>query len=278
VFALDADVENTGGSTADFPGIFTCTVTGPVAANAGTLEVIDTVIGGWLAVTNTEDAVRGRVKDSPQTARRRRVDQLALRGGATLRAIRADLLDVDTHPELDGIESVVVLENNTDETDSQGLPPHSFEVVIDDGIIPSVDDDDIAQVIWDGAKPAGIPAVGSDSGEADAGDGLDSTVTVAFTRRTGRDVWVSLTLDTDDDFPADGADQVVEAILDKGATIGIGKDVIALQIRAAAFSVPGVVDVPDFAIGFSASPTLDDNLDVGLRERAIFDSSRIEVA
>ncbi len=273
VFELETDVTNPGGSPANVPAIFVCTATGPVAANAGTLTVIDTTTGGWNSITNPEDAVRGRNVDTPIQLRQRREDQLALRGGSTLRAIQADLLDSENHPELDGIESVYTLENTTAVVDSNGLPPHTIEVIIDDGEVPAVDDDDVAQSIWDAPKAGGIGTYGAESGTAVDANGDDHVV--RFSRRTGVDIYVTYSLTTDGDFPTDGDDQVLAAVLAKGASLRIGGDVIALQIRNAPFSVAGVVDVPSFAIGIAPGPTLDSNITIGARERAIFDAARV---
>ncbi len=67
------------------------------------------------------------------------------------------------------------------------------------------------------------------------------------------------------------------AILAKGDELGVGDDVVALVIRAAALSISGVLDVPTFAIGFAPSPTLDANLTVGVRARAAFDATRVSL-
>lgn len=272
--ALDEDVENTGGSAANFSSTATCTQTGPVAINSGTLTVIVNAVSGWNSVTNPADAEQGRTADSDVTLRQRRIDQLALRGGSTVRAITADLLDSETHPELDGIEDVIVLENTSDVVNGEGLLPHSFEAIIDDGAVPTVDNDDVAQAIY-ATKPAGIIAGGGVFGTADTDAG---PLPIFFSRATRKNVYVEIGLMTTAEYPADGDDQVIAAILAYADQLGVGDDVIALRVRAAAFSVPGVADVPTFAIGFAISPTLDDNLSIATRERAAFDSSRIAVS
>jgi hypothetical protein len=272
LFALDTQVQNLTASPDDFDTTATCTQSGPIVANAGTLTVIVNAVSGWTAVTNATDAEQGRVADNDITLRQRRADQLALRGGSTVAAIRADLLDVETHPELDGISEVLVLENTTDAYNAEGLPPHSFEVVLDDGVVPTVDNDDIAQSIFE-TRPAGIPSFGDETGDALDENGV--TRAELFSRADLLDVYVDLTLTVGPNFPSDGNDQVQAAIVAKGSELKIGGDVIALQIRAAALGVSGVTDVPTFAIGFSPAPTLADNLPVGTRQRAVFDTSRI---
>ena len=273
VFELDAPVTNGGGSPASFPGTATCTRTGPVPALAGSLTVIVNAVSGWNTVTNPTDAVEGRDVDNDILLRQRREAQLALRGGSTAAAIRADLLDVASEPALATVRDVSVLENTTDSVVS-GAPPHSIEVLIDDGDTPSVDDDLIAQIIFDG-KAAGIATYGAESGTATDENG--DTHTINFSRAELKPVYIDVALTTTDAFPVDGAAQVKQALIDAGANYRIGDLVIALHLRAAALSVAGVIDVPTFELGFSASPSGTANLDPGLRARATFDSTNITI-
>ncbi len=268
VFALDADAENTGGVSADFEVTATCTITGEVSAPAGGLTVIVNPVSGWTATTNLADAELGRDVDSDIVLRQRREAQLALRGGSTVGAIRADLL------ELADVRSVRVIENTTDVT-VDGLPPHSFEAIIDDGDVPSVANDTIAQIIWD-SKPAGIATYGNTSGTATDENGDEHTVN--FSRVTLRPVYIVLTLTTTDDFPADGFTQVKETLALFGAQYGINQTVIALALRAAALDVAGVVDVPTFALGFAPAPVAANNLVPGARARATFSTTNFTVS
>jgi hypothetical protein len=269
VFAVVGPVTNSGGSPADIECEAVCTQTGPIGALAGSLTVIVNPASGWNSTTNVTDAVQGRDIDSDIVLRQRREDQLALRGGSTVAAIKADLLAIAD------VRSVEVIENTTDTTDVDGLPPHSFEAVIDDGDVPAVDDDDLAQAIWD-SKPAGIATYGSVTGEAR--DGNDDPQPVKFSRTTLRPVYVTLTLTTTDAFPLDGIAQVKAAIVAFGADYETNETVIALAVRASALAVAGVVDVPTFALGFAPAPVLAANLEPGRRARATFSSANLSVS
>jgi uncharacterized phage protein gp47/JayE len=265
LFATDADVTNGGGAAANFEVTATCTQTGPIGAIAGSLTVIVNTVAGLNSTTNLEDATLGRVADSDTTLRQRREDQLALRGGSTISAIRADLL------ELEGVNAADVLENTTDAT-VDGMPPHSIEAVIDDGNVPSVDDDAIAQIIWD-SKPGGVQTTGSDSGTAVDATGADQTV--YFSRVTYKPVYITLQQTTDGDFPVDGQDQTKDAIVAYGQeNFALGDTVIALGLRASAL-ITGVSDVPIFTLGFAPAPVGTANLAIAQRERSYFDISLI---
>ncbi len=267
VFALDAAVENPGLVADDFEVTATCTVTGPISVPAGALTVIVNPVSGWTATENLADAELGRDVDSDIILRQRREAQLSLRGGSTVGAIRADLL------ELPDVRSARVIENTTDAT-VDGLPPHSFEAVIDDGDTPTVPNDTIAQVIWD-SKPGGIATYGNTSGTATDENGDEHTVN--FSRVTLRPVYIVMALTTTDDFPVDGIAQVKDTLALFGAQYGINQTVIALALRAAALDVAGVVDVPTFALGFSPGPVAANNLSPGARARATFSTTNMIV-
>jgi uncharacterized phage protein gp47/JayE len=271
-FELDADVTNTGGSAADVPGNFTCSVAGPVNVAAGQLTVIATPLSGWNSVTNPTDVVPGRDVASNQELRALRTTELFTRGSATVGAIKAAATEVS------GVLSASVLENTGDTADSNGLPPHSFVAIVDDGAVPAAADNDIALAIIEN-RAAGIPSDGSQSGTAndDSGDAH----TEHFERVTRRNVYIDCTLTVNaSTFPSDGLAQVQAQIVARGNGLAVAEDVIALYIRAAAFNVAGVVDVPTFTlkIGTAPGPTDTSNLPIGTYERSSWDTSRVVVA
>jgi uncharacterized phage protein gp47/JayE len=270
-FALEeAVVGFASGPPADILNtVWVCTQTGPIACNANTLTEIVTPVAGWNSIENPADGARGRNIDTWEELRERREAELANRGGSTLNAIRAAVLQVA------GVDACTVIENSTDTNGYNGLPRKSFEVLIDDGAVPAADDDEVAQAIWN-SKPAGIQAYGGFFGEAV--DELGDVKAVAFTRVTRVRVYVSATLATNTKFPSDGVDQAKEKILAAGATFEAGDDVTALILRAASLAVSGVTDVPAFAMGLSPSPVSDAPIAIGARSRASFDSGDITIS
>ena len=267
-FALDEEVSNTSGFDATLPCTFTCTVPGPINVSAGLLTEIANPQVGWLSTTNTEDVSPGRDAGSNQEARQLRVIELFSRGSSTVGAIRANVQKVD------GVLATTVLENPTNAF-RDGLPPHSFAAIFDDGDSPTADDDEIAQAVYD-KRPAGIGSEGGDSGTAtDPVD--DSLHTERHTRVTRRDVYIVLTLETSSSFPFDGLQQVREAIVAIGDQYESGETVVRQRLITACFTVAGVVDVPTFTLGFLVDPEGEANLEVGIYERATFDTSRVDV-
>lgn len=269
VFTIDADVSNTSGITANFPALATCTVDGPINVAAGQMTVIGSVTAGWNSVTNAEDAVPGRYVADNAELRALRTEQLFQRGGSTAGAIQADVLSVS------GVLSVIVLNNKTDSGDANGLPPHSYEVILDDGEIPAADDDEIAQAIFDTA-PAGIAGGGTSSGSAF--DAAGNEYAVPFSRVERKNVYIDLTLEVNSHFPTNGLDLVKAAIVAAGNAYNPGDTAVALYLRSQAFTVAGVIDVPTFTLGWTPSPVGTSNLVVSFRQRNTFDTSRITAA
>ena len=266
-FALDADV--TSVLAGNYAGTATCTVTGPVVANAGTLEVIVAPVSGLNSVTNASDAEIGRNIETDAELRIRREAELTLAGSATADAIRADLLAVA------GVLQVKVYENPTNAVDADGVPAHAFESVIWDGDTPEAANADIVEAIW-GAKPAGIQAYGTTS--VSHTDESGNVVVIGFTRSTAKNVYIDITVTTDSTFDAvNGPAAIKQLLVDRGNQLQQGDDVVALVLRAAALAQPGVTDAPVFELGFSASPSGTANLSVGTREIARFDTARITV-
>ena len=176
--------------------------TGPIAASAGSLTNIDTPVAGWNSVTNAADATPGTNAETDAEARARRVTQLAAPGSTTPDAIRSTL---------DGQTSIAItklLENDGDVTDGNGLPPHSWEAIVDE--TGTLSDDAIAQIIHDECKAAGIQTYGSDSGSATDSEG--NIKTINFTRVTPINAYVEVDYTTDSDYPSDGDAQVKDAI------------------------------------------------------------------
>lgn len=251
---------------------------GPVAANAGTLTVIETPVTGWASITNELDAVQGQLAETDPELRSRTEDELAAQGTSPRDAIRADLLQLLAAKGVtDG--SVTVYMNVTDATDVDGLPPHSVEAVVYDGT-PSgtaVTADEIAQVLWD-TVGAGIATYGTSSGTAT--DSVDVEQVLRFTRPTPREVWIASAVNVATSRGWDavaGEAEVVKAVLAAGRAYLVGDDVSRFRLLSSQFSVPGLIDCTAFTLGFSSSPVGTDNLVIGKREIAAFDSSRVIV-
>jgi uncharacterized phage protein gp47/JayE len=237
--------------------------TGPMIANAGTLNVINTPVSGLTAVLNTLDAVVGRdvEKDGPYLARQNQ--ELQISGAGTFEAIRSKLL------QLNGVTAAFIFENDTDVVDSGGRPPHSFEVVVQGGT-----DADIAALLW-ATKPAGIRTVGAIPMVVVDSQGQDQTV--YFSRPEVLPIYIVLQVRTNASYPLNGDATATQLLVDSGNALGIGKDVITIpKLISAIGQIPGIIDAT-LLIGLAPAPTTSDNVLVGLDQISAFDTGRVTV-
>ncbi len=203
--------------------------------------------------------------------RLRRVEDLRAQGNATIEAIKSDVLEVV------GVDEVFVFNNPSDIVDADGLPPHSFEVVVK---APTVTDAQIATAIFLSGG-AGIGSFGSITEIVTDSQGFAQTI--KFSRATEVTIFIDITVVTNTDpavgpvYPSDGDDQVAAALVAKGNTLGIGDDVILEFIKCEAFVVSGVLDITVFEMDITAFPSATSNIPIDGRSISDFDTSRIVV-
>jgi len=245
---------------------------GNVAANTIT-EVVNPISGLDL-VDNPSASQGGSEEETDHELRERYIQSYDRAGGSTTNSIRANILE-----ETDAIASII-LENITMSTDSNGLPPKSFESIVYGGV-----NENIAQAIFD-KKPAGIESFGNISVLLDDDSGNEQAV--GFSRASEISIYVDMDVSTDSNlFPSDGNTQIKDEIIeyiggelsDGSYSMGlsISGDVFYNKIIDLIFNVTGVEDVNTLYIGISSSPTGEVNISVNFREVALTDSSWIVI-
>jgi len=259
-------------------GVATVAVTSKIEAAytvlAGVVTGIVSGLTGVSSVTNASAFNTGRDLETDSEFRARIVDVLQQPGTSTGSGIRNAVL------ALDETISVSVTENESDVTDSEGRPPHSFEVyVFDDNNEP---DANIAQAILD-AKPAGIQTYGSTTQAVVDSQGV--SYNIRFTRPTEVPIYViaNITGNTDASegalYPSNGDDLVAAAILAYGLTRRTPNlDIIRAGIESQIMrSVVGVLDYEVF-IGTSPAPSGQTNISIGAGEVSAFSLVNISVS
>lgn len=270
-----ATVTNSSGVTAFVSVAAEAEVPGVFIANAGTITVIATPVNGWLAVTNPEDAAEGHEIETDVQLRIRREVELSRPGTSPVPAIAADLSDV----EVDGVKvvrSVFVEENTSAYYDDLRRAPHTVEAIVQ--FTPGLAGEDLdnarqalAEQLWR-SKAGGIDTHGDHS--AVVVDSNSQSHTLRWTEPEEIEIWVDVLLKVDDATFA-GTDAVIAAILAYGDTLALGADVLRAKIICALIDVPGVLDVTEVKLGKSATSKRPENVVIGPRELAVFDSSRI---
>jgi len=198
IWTIDSDITIPGSGTA------TCTENGATSANVGTITKILDVVGGWQTVTNGSVATLGTSRQSDASLRLERKVSVARSGNYQIDSMRAELYAVD------GVRRVLVNDNDTDFTDSNGVPAHNTYAIIDGG-----SDEDVAMAIYL-KKGAGTPlhhsatpvtvAVTSPTYPSIVKD-------IKFSRPVYDDMIVGITIESDGSLPASAADDIAQTIV-----------------------------------------------------------------
>jgi len=245
-------------------------------ASAGELTELISLITGVDAVNNLQDGIPGRTTETDAELRARYHDSgVYLLGAGTLTSIKSNLI-----ANVLGVSKVRVFENATDTTDAVGRPPHSIHAVVVGGL-----PDAVAQEFYR-VKPAGIDTYGQVHVSVPIEGG--SFLTINFDRPTPVYVWVKAVVATlpgsEQTFPADGLDQIKEALNLRGQQQDIGDDVLLQAYFCAIYQTEGVGSVDlKMAHSYDAAFVPDDsdytssNITIADYEQAEFDLSRITV-
>ena len=253
------------------PAFFEATVTGPITVLPGKLNVIVTPISGWDAVTNFFDGIQGRARETDQELRLRRRSSLAVIGAASIPAIRSNLLQ-----NVQDVTGVIIFENREPFVDAQGRPGHSFEAVVEGGA-----DQEIAEEIWR-VKPAGIQTFGNVTNFII--DSNNDQQAIYFSRPEPLYLWVQVELDiVAGAFPSEGITSVTNSILDTGALLDVGEDVLFQSFYGAIYTTAGIQRLT-LTLATSSTPGgppsayVADNINVSEVQIALFDVSRINIS
>ena len=235
---------------------------GPIELLPATVTVIDTPITGWDTVTNPDSATSGTNQETDSDLRARRQRSVARTSQAIIDSIRAAIEDIE------GVTQTVVLENDTNVVDANGLPPHSFQVIVSGGV-----EADIANTIWI-KKPAGILSFGNTTEVIIDSQGIAHNI--SFSRPTEVDIFVSVTLTRFPEYPANGDALVKQAIVDytngnltEGRSFGLSDDVIYTRLYTPINAVAGH-EIDDLQVSITSPANGAINIPIGPTELAKF--------
>lgn len=218
---------------------------GDVTAEYAQISDIVTLVPGWNAVSNLEGASPGRLAETDAQLRERYKTGVYLLGAATLPSLQANL-----ESRVSGLRTVKVFENNTDNVDTVGRPPHSIHVVAQGGLTS-----EIAEIIFN-YKAAGIDTHGAVL--SNVVDSENVSHPIRFDRPTVRYIWVNVIVtllpDSEEAFPSDGLSQIAANILATGQALGVGQDVIWQRLLRAVHAVRGVAEA-SVQLAVSSTPS-----------------------
>ncbi len=186
----------------------TCTEVGPIEADAGTITRIITTVPGLTSCNNPSPATPGTEIESDSSLRVKRATAVGRPGNNQIDSMLGELYAVD------GTRRVKVYENDTNTTDSNGLPPHSIAPIIDGGT-----DADVAMAIYTKKNPgvalyqAGTPV----SVDVTSPTYPDNVKTIKFSRPKYVDMVIVVTIKNDGSLPSNTQDLIRDAFIEFAA-------------------------------------------------------------
>ena len=238
-------------------------------ASAGTVTEIVNPLDGVASCSNSAAVDGGRGRETDEEFRDRYYQSVDYAGGVNADAISGELLQ-----NVEAIYSVICYENDTDETNDLGLPPHSIEVVAYGGL-----DEEVAAAIYR-RKAAGIQTYGGKTIAVLSASG--QSIDINFSRPTTVPVYLKITnLQTNSNFPYNGNDLIKEALInyiggDTWGGLTIGQDVLYMAIPGVILGVSGVVDF-DLLISKDGADYSQNNIEIGTREKAVTDGEKVSI-
>ena len=236
---------------------------------AETVKEITNPMDGVSACTNPAAIDGGRGRETDEEFRDRYYQSVDYAGGVNADAIAGEIMQ-----NVDAVYSAICYENDTDETDALGLPPHSIEVVAYGGL-----DEEVAAAIYR-RKAAGIQTYGGRTIAVLSASG--QSIDINFSRPTTVPVYLKITnLQTNSNFPYNGNDLIKEALInyiggDTWGGLTIGQDVLYMAIPGVILGVSGVVDF-DLLIGKDGVDYSQNNIEIGTREKAVTDGEKVSI-
>lgn len=225
------------------------------------------------SVTNPNTLTLGRDEESDEDLRQRMSEREQSTGTATKPAIESALSEVQ------GVTSVLLIENQDIVPDVDSRPAKSFESYVVGG-----DDQEIADVIWE-TKPAGIYPHGTTVQTII--DQNDDIQTVRFSRPANVYAHMRITyvLNNEEMFPASGVTLMKEVVVEAGSAMYRGEDFEPTKFYGPLYD--GVQGAYYTLIEITTTPNPSDipnpadfqttTIPVSVTEVLVFDESRVTV-
>ncbi|MBQ0604394.1 baseplate J/gp47 family protein [Klebsiella oxytoca] len=238
----------------------TCANSGAVAAVAGSVDGINTPTRGWASVTNPLAATVGVAAETDAELRVRQSQSVALASLTPFDAVDGAIANVE------GVTRHKLFENDTEATDSNGLPPHSISAIVEGG-----DALEIAHTIRS-TKGQGVSTYGTTA--IMVTDKYGNPYIIRFSRPVDVPVYVSITLKALTGYSSEVGDEIKAAVAAYINSLAIGDSVLLSRVYSPANL--GVVsggnaryyDIMELLIGRSADDVAAANVVVAYDESA----------
>lgn len=245
---------------------------GAIILPLNTITVITSNVTGLISVTNAITPTAGREQENDADLRNDYFAKSYATASTQAEAIASYVLD-----NVLNTKAVRVYENDTDETDSYGRPPHSIEVLVDGG-----NETEIAQAIQK-KKSGGIQTYGSVSLDVQAEYG--DVIKISFNRPEKVYVWVRVEVTQGGVSINTEYEDIIKQIILKQNSLTIGDSFLSQNyIQPIYNALPGIkfcnitVASGEQASAPDAGSYKSGNIDVTQRQVVDLASARIEVS
>lgn len=225
----------------------TCSILGPIAAEAGTITGMATPAAGWTSVTNSVAATLGVNVEADSALRALQAQSVALPGMTMLQSTTAAIEAVL------GVTRLNIDENFTGAVNANGNPAHSITCVVEGGA-----NLDVATAIF---QKRGLGCLTNGTTSVPVTDPTNGSVTpIGFSRPTYVPIFVTMTVHWLTGYTASVLTAIQTAIATYLNSLQIGEEVTYSSMYGAALAVMPDLSLPQFsirsvAIGTAASPT-----------------------
>ena len=236
-----------------------CEEIGAIEATVGTINKIYTPQKGWISVTNKVNAVAGEPIETDEQLRQRQALSVAIPGQNMLNSTIAGIASIE------GVTRYKVYDNDTNITDSNGIPSHSIAAVVEGGL-----DYDIAEQIYLRKGPGG-GTYGTTSVNYTNDDGLPNVV--KFSRPSYVNINVDIKIKPNIGYTTNIADEIKISIENYILNLDIGYDVTIMGLLTAITAVVKNLAVPEFSVDIvniarNEDPTVSKDIDIAFNEVA----------
>ena len=224
----------------------TCETIGAIEATAGAINAIATPQLGWSSVNNPSDAIVGSELETDEQLRERQRISTEMPAVGPVQSLTASLLQID------GVSRVRVYNNDTNATDSNGIPAHSIAAIVEGG-----DNQDIADTIY-AKKGMGCGMFGAIS--VLVIDPYGFSQDYVFDRPIIQQIYIDVDIEAFPNFNASLIDTIKNNLVAYVDGLDIGSDIYVNNIAGIVNDSDFDLDNPSFevlqtSIGFSPPPT-----------------------
>ena len=241
--------EVTIGEDGTVDGLFEAEVAGETGnvAVGDIKNIVNPVLGIDSIVHKSIDTI-ARDTETDIELRERFSSAIAGAGSGTANAIRGEIMRIN------GVYGCIIEANETEETDSKGRPPHTFQVFV-------LADESLNQAIGEAIfrkKPIGIQTYGETSVTVTDDGGFQHTI--KFSKTSEKVVAIKVQVSVNALFESDGQEQIKNNLVNHINSLANGENVILSSLYTYIHAVEGVVETKSLLISIDSGEFKEQNV------------------